>query len=100
MFPLRSDCMRDYRTYDLSVCLSSLCVCNVGVLWPNGWMDQAATWYGGRPRLGDIVIDGALAPPRKGAERQPPLLFGPFCSGSVAHHGIYAPLFILYCNRC
>ena len=21
-----------------------------GLLWPNGWMDQYATWYGGRPR--------------------------------------------------
>jgi len=20
------------------------------LLWPNGWMDQDATWYGGRPR--------------------------------------------------
>jgi len=29
----------------LSVCF----VCNVGVLWPNGWMDQDATWYEGRP---------------------------------------------------
>ena len=33
---------------------SPLCpVCNVGVLWPNSWMDQNATWYrgrGGRPR--------------------------------------------------
>jgi len=19
------------------------------LLWPNGWMDQDATWYGGRP---------------------------------------------------
>ena len=28
------------------VCLS---VCNVGVLWPNGWMDQDATWYGRKP---------------------------------------------------
>ena len=30
-----------------------LCVCpvgNVGVLWPNGWMDQDETWRGGRPR--------------------------------------------------
>jgi len=27
----------------LIVCLS----CKVGVLWPNGWMDQDATWYGG-----------------------------------------------------
>jgi len=33
-----------YRT---TVCLS---VCDVGVLWPNGWMDQDATWYGGRTR--------------------------------------------------
>ena len=32
----------------LSVCLS---VCDVGVLWPNGWMDQDATWYAARPQL-------------------------------------------------
>ena len=25
-------------------------VCNVGVLWPNGWMDQDKTWHVGRPR--------------------------------------------------
>ena len=25
-------------------------ICNVGVLWPNGCMDQNATWYGGGPR--------------------------------------------------
>jgi len=39
--PMPSDC-----------CLSSLSVlpvCNVGVLWPNGWMDQDATWRGSRP---------------------------------------------------
>ena len=24
-------------------------VCNVGVLWPDGWMHKDATWYGGRP---------------------------------------------------
>ena len=30
---------------------SALClVCIVGVLWLNGWMDQGATWCGGRPR--------------------------------------------------
>jgi len=28
-------------------CLS---VCDVGVLWPNGWMDYDATWYGSRSR--------------------------------------------------
>jgi len=31
-------------------CLSCLSVCNVGVLWSNGWMDQDATWYEGKPR--------------------------------------------------
>jgi len=25
-------------------------VCIVSILWPNGWMDQDATWYGARPR--------------------------------------------------
>ena len=37
-------------TVFLSVCLYVLSLCNVGVLWPNGWMDQDTTWYGGRPR--------------------------------------------------
>jgi len=35
------------RSMLLDRCLS---VCNVGVLWPNGWMDQDATSYGGRRR--------------------------------------------------
>ena len=34
----------------LSVCLSCLSDCDVGVLWPNGWMDQDETWRVGRPR--------------------------------------------------
>ena len=25
-------------------------VCNVGVLWPNGWADHNKTWHAGRPR--------------------------------------------------
>jgi len=29
--------------------LPCLSVCNVGVLWPNGWMDQDETWHGDRP---------------------------------------------------
>ena len=33
-------------------CLSVLSVCDVGVLWPNGWMDQDAISYGGCPRPG------------------------------------------------
>jgi len=34
----------------LSVCLSVCSVCDVGVLWPNGCMDQYQTWHAGRPR--------------------------------------------------
>jgi len=33
----------------LSVFLSVLSVCDVYVLWPNGWMDQDETWRGDRP---------------------------------------------------
>jgi len=31
-------------------CLSVCPVCDVGVLWPNGWMDRDETWHGGSPR--------------------------------------------------
>jgi len=69
-----------YRTVVLSVCP----VCNIGVLWPNGWMDQDATWYGGRPRPSRHCVRWAPSSiPRKGAQ-QPPL-FGPLRSGMVAH---------------
>jgi len=53
-----------YRTV---VCLSCLSVCNVGVLWPNGLMDQDETWHGARHGPGHIVLDGDPAPP-KGAQ--------------------------------
>jgi len=38
---------------DRCLCLtvpSCLSVCNVRVLWPNGWTDQDETWHAGRPR--------------------------------------------------
>ena len=42
-------------------------VCNAGVLWPNGWMDQDATWYGGRPRpRGHRVRWGPSSPTERG----------------------------------
>jgi len=28
--------------------LCYLSVCDVSVLWPNGWLNQDATWYGDR----------------------------------------------------
>jgi len=44
------------------------------LLWPNGWMNQDVTWYRGRPR--PIVLDGDLAPYRKGQSSRAPI-FGP-----------------------
>jgi len=44
------------------------------VLCPNGWVDQDATWYGGRPRPGHIVLDGD--PPLPKRDHNPPV-FGP-----------------------
>jgi len=47
----------------LSVCLSV----TLGVLWPNGWMDQDTTWYGGRPRRRrDCVRWGPSSPTERG----------------------------------
>jgi len=38
------------------------------LLWPNGCMDQNATWYGGRPRpTRHCVVDGDPVTPRKKA---------------------------------
>ena len=50
----------------MSVCpVLSVCpVCDIGLLWPNGWMHQDGTWHGGRPRPGYIVLDGD--PKKKG----------------------------------
>jgi len=47
------------------------------LLWPNGCMDQDATWYGGRPRPRQLCVRwGPGSPlPRKGAEPPPPPKF-------------------------
>ena len=58
----------------LSVCLSCP-VCNVGLLWPNGWTDQYETWHAGRPLSGHIALGGDQAPPPKGGG---PPIFGPY----------------------
>jgi len=38
-------------------------ICDVGLLWPNGSMDQDETWRAGRLGPGDIVLDGDPPPP-------------------------------------
>jgi len=42
------------------------------LLWPNGWMDEDATWYGGRSRPKPHCIRWEPSSPPKGAQ-QPPL---------------------------
>jgi len=46
-------------------------ICGTCLLWPNGWMDQDATWHGGGPRSSHIVLDGDPAPlPKRGQSSQ------------------------------
>jgi len=58
--------------YQTEFCLSVVPVCNVGVFWPNGWMDQDETWYGERSRPWPQSVrwgPSYLSP--KGAQRPP-----------------------------
>jgi len=41
------------------------------LLWPNGWMDEDATWYGGRPRPKLDCARWGRSPPPKKQEAQP-----------------------------
>jgi len=54
-----------YRTVVLSI-LSCLSVYDVGVLWPNSWMDQDVTWYGGRPRPRPHCVTWGPSFPQRG----------------------------------
>ena len=51
-------------------CLFDCPVCNVGVLWPNVWMDQDETWHGSRPRPWPHCLRWGPSSPKK--EAQPP----------------------------
>ena len=52
----------------LSVCPVLSCpVCNVSILWPNGWTDQDETWQADRPRpWSHCVRWGPMSPPPNG----------------------------------
>jgi len=45
------------------------------LLWPNGWMDQDATWYKGRPQAGQHCV--RCGPSSTPQEAQHAPLFGP-----------------------
>jgi len=65
----------------LPVCLV-LSVCDVGVLWPNGWMDQDETWHAGRPRPWPHCVSwGPSSPSPKGGN---PQFLAHICCGQMA----------------
>jgi len=44
-------------------------ICNVGVLWPSGWMEQGATCYAGRPHPRRHCVRWEPSPPCKGSHQ-------------------------------
>jgi len=66
-----------YRTVVLSVC-------NVGVLWPNGWTDHDETWHAGRPWPWPhiIVLHGDPSPPP--LKGHSPQFLAHICCGQMA----------------
>jgi len=72
----------------VSVCPVCESVCNVGVLWPHGRVDEDASWYGCRPRPRlYVMLDGDPALPRRKGAQQPPPHFSAhvYCGQTVAH---------------
>ena len=58
--------------------LSDRCLscCDVGVLWPNGSMDQDETWCAGRPRPWPHCV--RWGPSSSPPKRHSPPIFGPY----------------------
>jgi len=70
--------------------LSFLSVCDVGVLWPNGWMDEDETWHAGRPRPWPHCVRWVpSSPPQKGVGAPN---FRPMCVVAKWLHGLRCPI--------
>ena len=68
----------------LSVRCVSVCpVCDVGVLWPNGWTDQDQTWHAGRPRTWSRCVRWRTSSPSS-KRAHPRQLLAHICCGQVA----------------
>jgi len=61
------------------LCLSLMSVCDVGVLWPNGWMDQDETWRAETWPWTHSVRWGTSSPSPKGAQPPPQFLVCVHC---------------------
>jgi len=64
-----------YRAVVLSVLFCP--VCDVGVLWPNGWMIKMKLGMEVGLGPGQIVLDGDSAPPKKRAHTALPPILSP-----------------------
>ena len=69
--------------YGTLVCLYVLSVCDVGVLWPNGWMDRDETWHAGRPRPWPHFIGWGPSSPSPKGHSLPPIS-AHICFGQMA----------------
>jgi len=68
--------------YQTVVYLSVCPVCNVGVLWPNGWMDQDETLRAGSPRPWPHCV--RWGPSYPSPKRHNPQFLAHICSGQMA----------------
>jgi len=57
------------------------------LLWPNGWMDQDATWYDGRPQPGQHCVRCGPSSTRQGTapKLQPLSVVAKWLDGSRCH---------------
>ena len=69
------------------------------LLWPNGWMDEDATWYGSRPRPRPHCIRRGPSSPRKGHSSPIPLFSAHAYCGQTVAHLIYCWALVIY-FRC
>ena len=78
-------------------CLSVCPVCNLGVLWPNGWMHQYETRHGGRPRTRPHCVRWGPSSPQK--RHSPPFLAHVFCgqmAGCIREVGLITVDMVLH----
>jgi len=52
-------------------------------LWPNGWMHQDVTWYGGRPRPRRLCVRWWPSYRQKKRHTHPHPIFGPWLFGQT-----------------
>jgi len=55
------------------------------LLWPNGWMDQDSTWYGGRPRPRRHCVRWRPSSPTEKGHSSPHCSAHVYCGQTVAH---------------